>query len=76
MLIESFIPNSDAVETRKIEIAASRQAVYQALSQEIRSFLTTDDGRLRTNIHAIKANRLPRICPRSPVLSGQLSVLS
>jgi len=31
MLIESFIPNPDAVETRKIEIAASREAVYQAL---------------------------------------------
>lgn len=31
MLIESFIPNPDAVETHKIEIAASREAVYQAL---------------------------------------------
>jgi hypothetical protein len=31
MLIESFIPNPDAVETHKIEIAASRAAVYQAL---------------------------------------------
>ena len=30
MLIESFIPNPDAVETHKIEIAASRAAVYQA----------------------------------------------
>jgi hypothetical protein len=31
MLIESFIPNPDAVETHKIEIAASQEAVYQAL---------------------------------------------
>ncbi len=31
MLIESFIPNPDAVESHKIEIAASREAVYQAL---------------------------------------------
>src|SRR4029079_17788833 len=31
MLIESFIPNPDAVETYKIEIAASREDVYQAL---------------------------------------------
>jgi hypothetical protein len=31
MLIESFIQNPDAVETHKIEIAASREAVYQAL---------------------------------------------
>jgi hypothetical protein len=31
MLIESFIPNPDAIETHKIEIAASREAVYQAL---------------------------------------------
>jgi hypothetical protein len=31
MLIESFSPNPDAVETHKIEIAASREAVYQAL---------------------------------------------
>jgi hypothetical protein len=31
MLIESFIPNPDAVETHKIEIVASREAVYQAL---------------------------------------------
>jgi hypothetical protein len=31
MLIESFIPNPDAVETHKIEIAAPREAVYQAL---------------------------------------------
>src|SRR5215475_12661960 len=31
MLIESFIPNPDAVEMHKIEIAASREAVYQAL---------------------------------------------
>src|SRR5215813_14667080 len=31
MLIEFFIPNPDAVETHKIEIAASREAVYQAL---------------------------------------------
>ncbi len=31
MLIESFIPNPDAVETHQIEIAASREAVYQAL---------------------------------------------
>jgi len=34
MLIESFIPNPDAVETHKIEIAASRAAVYQALGQQ------------------------------------------
>jgi hypothetical protein len=31
MLIESFIPNPDAIETHEIEIAASREAVYQAL---------------------------------------------
>jgi hypothetical protein len=31
MLIESFIPDPDAVETHRIEIAASREAVYQAL---------------------------------------------
>lgn len=31
MLIESFIPNPDAIETHKIEIAASREVVYQAL---------------------------------------------
>jgi len=31
MLIETFIPNPDAVETHKIEIAASRASVYQAL---------------------------------------------
>jgi hypothetical protein len=31
MLIESFIPNPDAVETHKIEIAAPSEAVYQAL---------------------------------------------
>jgi hypothetical protein len=31
MLIESFIPNPDAVETHKIEIASSREVVYQAL---------------------------------------------
>jgi len=31
MLIESFIPNPDAIETHKIEIAASREAVYQVL---------------------------------------------
>jgi hypothetical protein len=31
MLIESFIPNPDAVETHKIKIAASREAVYQGL---------------------------------------------
>jgi hypothetical protein len=31
MLIESFIPNPDAVETHKIEIAAPRETVYQAL---------------------------------------------
>jgi hypothetical protein len=31
MLIESFIPNPDTVETHKIEIAASQEAVYQAL---------------------------------------------
>jgi len=37
MLIESFIPNPDAIETHKIEIAASCEAVYQAL-------LTTDLG--------------------------------
>jgi hypothetical protein len=31
MLIESFIPNPDVVETHKIEIAASREVVYQAI---------------------------------------------
>jgi hypothetical protein len=31
MLIESFAPNPDAVETHRIEIAASCEAVYQAL---------------------------------------------
>src|SRR5262249_26334576 len=31
MLIESFIPNPDAVEAHKIEIAASREAVYKTL---------------------------------------------
>jgi hypothetical protein len=31
MLIETFIPAPDAIETHKIEIAASREAVYQAL---------------------------------------------
>ena len=31
MLIESFIPNPDAVERHKIEIAASREVVYQAI---------------------------------------------
>jgi hypothetical protein len=31
ILIESFIPNPDAIETHEIEIAASREAVYQAL---------------------------------------------
>src|SRR5262245_35245407 len=31
MLIESFVPNPDAVESHKIEIAASREVVYQAL---------------------------------------------
>src|SRR5215470_17759628 len=31
MLIDSFIQNPDAIETHKIEIAASRETVYQAL---------------------------------------------
>src|SRR5262245_32164591 len=31
MLIESFIPNPDAVETHKIEIAAAPETVYRAL---------------------------------------------
>jgi hypothetical protein len=31
MLIESFVPNPDAVEIHKIEIAASREVVYRAL---------------------------------------------
>ena len=31
MLIESFIPNPDAIETHEIEIAAPRETVYQAL---------------------------------------------
>jgi hypothetical protein len=31
MLIESFIPNPDVVESHKIEIAASREVVYQAI---------------------------------------------
>jgi hypothetical protein len=38
MLIESFAPKPDAVESHRIEIAASREAVYQAL-------WTTDLGR-------------------------------
>jgi len=31
MLIESFVPNPDAVETHKIEIAAAREVVYRVL---------------------------------------------
>jgi len=31
MLLESFVPNPDAVETHKIGIAASREVVYRAL---------------------------------------------
>src|SRR5262249_55442089 len=31
MLIETFIPAPDVIETHKIEIAASRESVYQAL---------------------------------------------
>src|SRR5258708_403248 len=31
MLIDSFAPHPDAIETHRITIAASREAVYQAL---------------------------------------------
>jgi hypothetical protein len=53
MLIESFAPSPDAVETHEIEIAASRESVYQAL-------WAADFGRSRVVRGLLALRSLPR----------------